>query len=195
MKIVGLTGGIGSGKTTVAKVFKEFGIAVYIADEEAKSLMNRSKIIKRKLTNLFGNNAYVNDTLNKAFIADKIFKNKTLLTAMNQIVHPKVGQHFTRWVRKQNGPYVLKESAILFETNGHKNCDFVILVTAPEELRIQRVISRDNTTKDKVQAIIKNQLSDTEKITKSDFIILNDSIESMRRQVLEIHEKILKSIE
>ncbi|PNQ72676.1 dephospho-CoA kinase [Hanstruepera neustonica] len=191
MKIVGLTGGIGSGKTTVAKVFNELGIAVYIADDEAKALMNRSKVIKRKLIDLFGELAYTDNELNRPFIADKIFHDKSLLEKMNGIVHPKVGQHFNRWVKNQKGPYVLKESAILFETNGHKNCDFTILVTAPIDLRIKRVMERDNTTVKKVQAIMDNQLSDAKKMTKADFIIENVDLDKMRQQVMDVHEKLL----
>lgn len=194
MKIIGLTGGIGSGKTTVAKVFNKLGIAVYIADIEAKALMNRSKVIRRKLIALFGDEAYVDEELNRPFIASKIFNNKELLEKMNNIVHPKVGQHFSRWLKKQTGPYVLKESAILFETKGHKNCDYTILVTAPEDLRIRRIIERDNSTKQKVEAIINNQSSDAEKLKKADFIIVNEDLEDMHSQVLNIHKKLIKSM-
>ena len=195
MKVVGLTGGIGSGKTTVAKVFKELGVAVYIADIEAKALMNRSKVIKRKLIALFGENAYLNNTLNRPFIADKIFNNKSLLDKMNAIVHPKVGQHFNRWLKKQSGSYVLKESAILFESGGDAYCDYTILVTAPEDIRIQRIIKRDNTSKEKVKAIIDNQLSDTVKRDKVDFIIENTSLDKMKKQVHHVHRELLKNIQ
>jgi len=195
MKVVGLTGGIGSGKTTVAKVFKELGVAVYIADIEAKALMNRSKVIKRKLIALFGENAYLNNTLNRPFIADKIFNNKSLLDKMNAIVHPKVGQHFNRWLKKQSGSYVLKESAILFESGGEAYCDYTILVTAPEDIRIQRIIKRDNTSKEKVKAIIDNQLSDTVKRDKVDFIIENTSLDKMKKQVHHVHRELLKNIQ
>lgn len=194
MKIVGLTGGIGSGKTTVARVFNELGIAVYIADNEAKALMNRSKVIRRKLVSLFGSQAYMNNELNRPYIASRIFHDKDLLEKMNGIVHPKVAQHFARWVKKQTGYYVLKESAILFETNGHKKCDFTILVTAPEPVRIKRVVERDQTTKEKVKAIIDNQLSDAEKLAKADFVIVNEDWDDMHQQVLEIHKKLLKRI-
>ncbi|WP_191860012.1 dephospho-CoA kinase [Hanstruepera ponticola] len=195
MKIVGLTGGIGSGKTTVAKVFNELGIAVYISDFEAKALMNRSKVIKRKLIVLFGEEAYLNNTLNRPFIANKIFNNKSLLDKMNAIVHPKVGQHFNKWVKKQSGSYVLKESAILFESGGDAYCDFTILVTAPEDIRIQRIIKRDNTSKEKVKAIIENQLSDAVKRDKVDFIIENTSLNNMKEQVHQVHRELLKNIE
>ena len=173
MKIVGLTGGIGSGKTTVAKKFEALGIPIYIADIEAKKLMNRSKIIKRKLYKLFGESAYVKGELNKSFIAKKIFENKDLLEKMNAIVHPKVGKHFDRWLNKQTSPYVIKESAILFEKNLQEQCDFVVLVTSPKELRIKRLLDRDNTTKEKILAVMSNQLIEEEKIKRSDFVITN----------------------
>lgn len=191
MIVVGLTGGIGSGKTTVAKQFLELGIPVYIADEEAKKLMRRSKVIKRKLIKLFGNQAYVDGELNRPFLANIIFNDKTYLEKMNAIVHPKVAKHFEKWVLKQNAPYVIKEVAILFENGGDKFCDFVITVVAPLKTRINRVIKRDNTSESKIQAIIKNQLSDAEKIKKSHFVIENIDLEKTKIQVLETHKKLL----
>lgn len=194
MIVVGLTGGIGSGKTTVAKQFMVLGIPVYIADEEAKKLMNTSQVIKRKLIQLFGNEAYVNDRLNKPFIANIIFNDKSYLEKMNAIVHPQVATHFKKWVLKQNAPYVIKEVAILFENDGYKQCDYVITVTAPKNIRIERLLERDATTKDKIEAIMKNQWSDEEKIKLSDYVIANIDLENTKRQVHKIHKEILKSI-
>lgn len=191
-KLVGLTGGIGSGKTTVAKYFEELGVPVYIADSEAKALMNRSKVIRRKLIALFGNEAYVENTLNRPFIAQQIFNDKKLLNAMNAIVHPKVASHFKRWVNKQDSPYVISEAAILFENGSYKKYDFIITVTAPENIRLQRVIKRDNSNKQKVEAIMANQWSDEEKIKRSDFVIENIDLEQTKIQVRKIHKKILK---
>ena len=191
-KLVGLTGGIGSGKTTVAKYFEELGVPVYIADSEAKALMNRSKVIRRKLIALFGNEAYVENTLNRPFIAQQIFNDKKLLNAMNAIVHPKVASHFKRWVNKQDSPYVISEAAILFENGSYKKYDFIITVTAPENIRLQRVIKRDNSNKQKVEAIMANQWSDQEKIKRSDFVIENIDLELTKIQVRKIHKKILK---
>lgn len=194
MKIVGLTGGIGSGKTTVAKQFQARGIPVYIADDEAKKLMNRSKIIKRKLIELFGDEAYKNNTLNRPFLADKIFNNADNLKKMNAVVHPKVAAHFKNWVKKQKAPYVLKESAILFENGAYKDCDLIITVTAPLELRKKRLLKRDNTTLEKIQAIINNQWSDEAKILKSHFVITNKKLEETKQQVQLTHNKIVNLI-
>jgi len=192
MIIVGLTGGIGSGKTTVAKQFLEIGIPVYIADEEAKRLMRRSKIIKRKLIKLFGKEAYVGEELNKPFLANIIFNDKNYLQKMNAIVHPKVARHFEKWVLKQEAPYIIKEVAILFENGGHNTCDFVITVTAPIETRIKRLLKRDNTSYEKIEAIMKNQWTDEEKVKQSHFVIENIELENTKKQVVKIHKEILK---
>lgn len=192
MKIVGLTGGIGSGKTTVAYLFKELNVPVYIADEEAKKLMNTSKILIRKITKLFGKNAYKNDVLNRPFIASKIFNDKSLLQEMNSIVHPKVGKHFKKWLSKQVHSYVIKEAAILFENGSYKEYDFIISVIADTETRMERLLNRDDTTKDKIKAIMKNQWNDEDRIKLSDFVIHNNKSINTKKQVLSIHHKILK---
>ncbi len=194
MIIVGLTGGIGSGKTTVGTYFKELGIPVYIADKEAKALMNRSKVIKRKLTTLFGDKAYKEDQLNRAFIASKIFNDKALLDQMNAIIHPKVASHFKRWLKKQNAPYVIKEVAIIFEHNKASEYDLIITVTADIEERIRRVMNRDDASREKVESIINNQMSDEEKIKKSDFVIVNHDLIATQAQVAKLHDHILNSI-
>lgn len=193
-KIIGLTGGIGSGKTTVANMFLKLGVPIYIADAEAKNLMNKSKLIKRKLIKLFGEDAYLHDTLNKPFIAKKIFNSKELLEKMNAIVHPKVAAHFKRWVAKQTAPYVIKEAAILFENSSYLQCDAVVLVVANEEDRIQRVVKRDNTSKQQVKSIIDNQWSDEKKIDLAQFVIYNNTLLDTRNQVEKVHKKILATI-
>lgn len=190
--VVGLTGGIGSGKTTIAKWFKSQDIPVYIADKEAKALMNRSKVIKRKLTLLFGENAYKNGKLNREYLASKIFSDKTLLSKMNAIVHPKVASHFKRWLKKQDSPYIIKEAAIIFENNLENQYDYIITVVADENLRIERVMQRDNASKEKVESIINNQLSDEEKIKKSHFVIKNNSLEEAQKQAQVIHQALLQ---
>lgn len=194
MIIVGLTGGIGSGKTTVANEFANLGVPVYIADIEAKKLMNKSKVIKRKLTQLFGENAYLNEKLNKSFIANIIFNDKEYLDKMNAIIHPKVARHFEKWVLKQDSHYVIKEVAILFENGGHKACDYVITVTAPQKTRIERLLKRDKTTTEKIEAIMKNQWTDEEKVLHSNFVIENIKHENTLNQVSVIHKKLLKKV-
>ncbi|RED38538.1 dephospho-CoA kinase [Winogradskyella eximia] len=194
MVVVGLTGGIGSGKTTILKCFQSIGVPVYIADAEAKALMNRSKVIRRKLIDLFGSDAYKDGTLNRPYLASQIFNDRSVLSKMNAIVHPKVAAHFKRWLKKQNADYVIKEAAIIFENNLENQYNYIITVVADEALRIQRVIKRDNSSEEKVKSIIKNQLSDAEKIKKSDFVILNNDLEDAKKQVFKIHKEILKKI-
>ena len=193
--LVGLTGGIGSGKTTIANFFKELGVPIYIADTEAKALMNRSKVIKRKLIALFGDNAYQNGKLNRDFLSKKIFNNKDLLQKMNAIVHPKVASHFKRWVKKQDAPYVISEAAILFENGSYKKYDYIITVTAPEEVRLKRVMSRDNSSKEKVKSVMNNQWKDEEKIKLSDYVIQNINLEEAKAQVLQIHQNLLQKLQ
>ena len=194
-KIVGLTGGIGSGKTTVAQMFKALGVPVYNADEEAKTLMQSSDVIKGELIELLGDTCYQNGQLNRSFIASKVFSDKALLEKINAIVHPKVAAHFEQWRSNQNAPYVIKEVAILFETGSQDLFDFILTVTAPVETRIQRVISRDQKTKSEVELVIKNQLSEDEKINQSHFVIFNNTILETQHKVQEIHNEILKLIE
>ena len=194
MIIVGLTGGIGSGKTTVANMFVELGIPIYIADVEAKKLMNSSKVIKRELIQLFGTNAYSDGKINKAFLADKIFNDKDLLVEMNAVVHPKVKTHFKKWIKIQRSLYVIYEAAILFENGGYKECDYIITVTAPETVRIQRIIQRDNATKQSVRAIMNNQCKDAKKVTLTHFVIENKELSQTAKQVKNIHQKILEKL-
>ena len=186
-KIVGLTGGIGSGKTTVAHMFKALGVPVFNSDDEAKVLMNSSMIIKQE-------NSYKNDTLNKPYIASQIFNTKAVLKKINAIVHPKVAAAFDTWVSKQNTPYVIKEVAILFETRTESLVDFIITVIAPLETRIQRVMERDQKSREAVEIIIENQLSDSEKIKKSHYFIENSNRLTTEKKVLEIHTKILDAM-
>ena len=157
--------------------------------------MNRSKVIKRKLIALLGENAYLEEKLNRPYIAGVIFNDKTYLEKMNAIVHPKVARHFEKWVVKQNTSYVIKEVAILFENGGDAQCDYVITVTAPKAIRIQRLLKRDNTSKEKIEAIMKNQWSDSEKIKHSDFVIVNDNLQETKLQARKIHHKILQKIQ
>ncbi len=190
MKIIGLTGGIGSGKSTVAKMFKQLGVSIYIADDEAKNMMNGDTVLKNQIIDLFGDQSYMNGKLNRPYIADIVFNDKSKLTALNTIVHPAVAQHFMLWKSKQSGDYVIKEAAILFENGGHKQCDYTILVCAPLEIRIQRVLDRDNSTREQVLSRTNNQWDDSEKIPLADFVINNVNIEKTKAKVYEIHKKI-----
>ena len=193
MKIIGLTGGIGSGKTTVANMFEALGVPIYIADNEAKKLLNTSRVLRKKLLDLFGEQAYTDEGLNRKFIASKVFNDKILLQKMNAIVHPKVAKHFKKWVAKQDAAYVIKEAAIIFEHDMESNYDAVILVTADKETRIQRVLNRDHSSREKILAVIDNQLSEAEKINRANFIIENKDIENTKKQVLNTHKFLLEN--
>lgn len=183
-KIIGLTGGIGSGKTTVAKYFAEKGIPVYIADDEAKKIMDSPEVIK-EVQAIFEENVLTKKgLLDRKKIRNIVFHHKDKLEELNKIVHPKVKKDFENFVKEhQNAPFIIKEVAILFETNGHKLCDATILVTAPLETRIERVIARDNTTREKVLQIINNQLSEEEKEKLATHIIINDNIQNTYKMV------------
>ena len=187
MKTIGLTGGIGSGKTTVARMFEEFGIPVYIADEEAKNLMHSSVEIRKELQELLGDKVYKEGELDRAYMADKIFNDEALLERVNAIVHPRVEEHFQEWKKEQQAPYCIKEAAILFENGGYKRCDKTILVVADEEERIKRVMKRDGAKREKVMERMKNQWSDKIKIPLADYIIKNEELSQTKREVKNLH--------
>ena len=191
--IIGLTGGIGSGKTTVANMFTALGVPVYIADDEAKVLMQSSEKIKSKIIELFGEKAYLKNSLNRSYIAQIVFKDKEKLNALNAIIHPEVSAHFNTWVSLQSHPYVVKEVAILFEIDAQNQFDFILTITAPQQTRIDRVMLRDNKTYDEVLSIIQNQWSDSKKIEKSDFVIYNEDINQTKNEVIKINKIILKN--
>ncbi|OED47373.1 dephospho-CoA kinase [Flavobacteriaceae bacterium (ex Bugula neritina AB1)] len=190
MKVVGLTGGIGSGKSTVANMFAEQGVSVYIADNEAKKLMVENGLLKKQIISLLGDESYVKGELNRSYIANKVFTNKALLEKINEIVHPAVARHFEDWVKKQKGMYVIKEAAILFENGGYKQCDYTILVTAPEEIRIQRVLKRDKTTRKNITDRLKNQWKDEKKAPLADVVITNVILDDTWDQVKKIHKEL-----
>ncbi len=195
MIVVGLTGGIGAGKSTVANYFRALGVPVYVADNEAKRLMHTSKVVKQKLIDEFGEETYIENKLNRPYLAAIVFNNKTKLTAINAIVHPSVSNSFKRWVRKQRSPYVVQENAILFENNTFQNFDYIITVVAPTEERITRILARDSATRNEVLARMKNQISDEEKAKKSDFILHNNDLVITKKEVRKIHRKIVKLAE
>jgi len=192
MKIVGLTGGIGSGKSTVANIFKELGVPVFNSDDEAKKLYYSSLKLKEQVIDLFGAEAYLKDELNKKYLAEKVFGDKSLLQKLNGLVHPLVKEAFLQWCNQfREHHYVLKEAAIIFESGSYKSCDAVISVEAPVELRISRVMKRDFSSKEQVQQRIEKQFSEAERRALADYIIENNGTKSLIHQVLEIHQKLI----
>lgn len=182
-KIIGLTGGIGSGKTTVARKLVELGIPVYFADLEAKKLMNQP-FLAEQIQSKFGSEVYDEGVLQNQILAAKVFSDPNNIAKLNAIVHPAVAQDFQAWlVRHQEYKLVVKEVAILFETGGDKKCDYVLLVTAPLETRIQRVMQRDGLTRKQVLDRINHQWSDEIKRKLSDFVIENDSKEHLDENI------------
>jgi len=188
--ILGITGGIGSGKTTITKYIESLGIPVYIADDEAKKLLDTPEVIK-ELTDTFSENILENNLVDKKKLATFVFGNKDNLKKLNEIVHPRVREHFINWVKQTNSEIVVKEAAILFESGAYKDCDFTILVTTPEDVRVERVIKRDNCSKDDVLKRIRSQWSDEDKAKLSDFVIQNVDLEESKIEI----DKILKKIE
>ena len=187
MIIVGLTGGSGSGKTTVADFFVELGVPVYNSDEEAKKIMISSKLVKKAIITLLGRKAYKGKKLNKKYISEEIFNNASLLKKMNGIVHPAVQNDFVEWAQKQNAPYVIQETALIFENSKQDFYDFIILVTAPEKQRLERVVRRDGASKKSVLNRLKNQLEDDKKIPYSDYVLENIELSETRLLVEEVH--------
>lgn len=192
---IGITGGIGSGKTTVCKVFELLGIPVFYADDEAKTLMVKNKSLVENIKKAFGKEAYLNEqTLNRKHISNQVFNNPTKLAQLNSLVHPAVYKAFDIWSEAQTSTYVLKEAALLFESGSYKQNHKNILVSSPLELRIERIIKRDQTTQEKVLERIAAQLPEEEKAKLADFKITNNEKEFIIPQVLIIHQAILKIV-
>lgn len=192
MKIVGLTGGIGSGKSTVLGFFKKLGAVVYIADIEAKKIMNSDEELKLEIINLFGENAYKDNVIDRKYLANVIFNDSQKLKKLNQIVHPKVKEHFINFTKQHLNEIIIYESAILFESGSNKYCDFIITVVADYDSKINRVKLRDGVSELEIKARMKHQTNDDFKINKSNFIINNTLLENTKSQVDTIF-KILKS--
>lgn len=187
--IVGLTGGIGSGKTTVANYFAQFpNVAIYTADVEAKKLMNSSQSIQKQLVKEFGTDAYVNEKLNRNYLSKIVFKDKSKLDKLNAIVHPEVKKHFQEFVNKhKQASYILYENAILFETQSHVFCDVIITVTAALQTRIERVMLRDQVSKEAVLDRMKNQWDTQKKVLLSNYVIENEELQITKNLVKKIH--------
>jgi len=184
---VGITGGIGSGKTVIGKIFSLLGIPVYNADTEAKKLLNTNQAVRSKLISIFDPGIYLpNHTIDRKKLASLIFNNEYLLKQVNEIVHPEVRRSFLEWSEKQTSPFVLFEAAILFESGQYREMDYNILVVADEQVRIKRVTERDSVTEKQVWERMKNQWKDEEKIKLSNFVIRNNECELIIPQVFEI---------
>lgn len=190
MMVVGLTGGIGSGKSTIAKVFAALGIAVFNSDEQAKALIATDAQVKKRIIAAFGEEAYHNGEYNRAYIAQIVFNNSEKLAILNGIVHPALAKYFKQWAKKQTSLYVLKEAAILFESGSYKDCDYIITVTAPEEVRIARVMARDHCTEAQVRARMAQQWSDAQRIALSNAVIENIDLEKAKKEVRRINNEL-----
>lgn len=190
---VGITGGIGSGKTTVCRVFEVLGIPVFYADDAAKSIMHTDALLREDIIKGFGKDSYtVNGELDRKYIAAIVFNNSEQLFKLNSLVHPAVFRAFDRWVAEQEGvPYVLKEAALLFESDAHKMCDQSILVKSPEALKIKRIMARDQTTAEEVRLRMERQFSDEQKKKFADHIIINDEQMLLMPQILILHKHFL----
>jgi dephospho-CoA kinase len=192
---IGITGGIGSGKTTVCRIFETLGIPIYYADDRAKALMTEDADLVKAVKNLFGDTAYLSDgTLNRALISEIAFSNPLKLNELNALVHPAVRLDGERWHNAQIGvPYTLKEAALHFESGGYKLMDKMICVVAPKDLRIERVLLRGGLTRADIEARMSKQLPDEEKINKSDFVIYNDGQQGLIQQVMAIHKRLIQN--
>ncbi|MCY4780187.1 dephospho-CoA kinase [Sphingobacterium sp. UT-1RO-CII-1] len=189
---VGITGGIGSGKSYVAKVFKALGVPFYDADKEAKLIMNNSHIIANELIDAFGHQVYTAEgQLDRKFLGEIVFKDTAKLKMLNEIVHPVVIQHGEEWAEKQTFAYSLREAALLFESGSYKQLDYTVLVLAPLELRLQRVMLRDGVSREQVEDRISKQMSDEDKHLLADFVLINDEKTALLSQVLALHEKFM----
>lgn len=189
MQKVGITGGIGSGKTTVCKIFEQLGIPVYYADEKARQLMEQDDALRQSIVEEFGKSAYLPDqSLDRKFLSGIVFKDKEKLDKLNSLVHPAVAADFQNWTLKHKTvPYILKEAALLVESGSYRQLDRLIVVTAPEELRINRVMKRDKVSQQEVVARIQKQLPEKEKIQWADYVIVNDGEALLLPQVLSLH--------
>jgi dephospho-CoA kinase len=191
---VGVTGGIGSGKTLVCSVFNKIGIPVYDADSRARTLMNQEPGLVSEIRELLGPEAYREGSLNRKYVAGKVFTDPDLLNQLNGIVHPAVREDYLQWVREQAGvPYVIEEAAILFESGAHRFMDLTVLVYAPEDLRIRRVMERDGVSEGYVRVRMRRQMNEDEKRELADKMINNDETEMLLPQIIRLHQHIVNN--
>ena len=191
MKIVGLTGGIGSGKSTVLQMFQDLGAVIYISDIEAKKLMISDKDLIADIIHLFGEKAYVNNALNTNYIDSIVFNDSTKLEKLNTLVHPKVREHFNNFIHKTTADIIIYEAAILFESGSNEICDFVITVTSNFNTKVDRIMKRDGVSKQQILDRMKHQSNDEFKIKNSNFVITNNSLLYTKMQVTTIYNLLL----
>ncbi|MEO6670949.1 MAG: dephospho-CoA kinase [Ferruginibacter sp.] len=189
---VGLTGGLGSGKTTVARIFETLGIPVYYADDAAKRVMSENGILKRKIIEHFGEESYIDQTLNRSYLAATVFPHPEKLALLNSLVHPATIADAGEWMKQQSSPYAIKEAALIFESEAYRQLDYVIGVFAPYALRLQRAMNRDHLTKVAIDQRMKNQMDETKKMQLCNFVINNDETELLTPQVLKLHETLVE---
>lgn len=185
---VGLTGGLGSGKTTVAKIFETLGIPVYYADDAAKRVMNENAALRKSLITHFGEETYIDNNLNRPYLAATVFSNPEKLSLLNSLVHPVTIADAEAWMQQQTTPYAIKEAALIFESNAHLHLDYVIGVSAPYQIRLQRGMLRDHLPAEAIEKRMKNQMDETKKMELCNFVINNDETELLIPQVLKLHE-------
>lgn len=196
---IGITGGIGSGKTTVAKIFEVLGVPVYYADVAAKRLMNEDELLQQNIISHFGSAIFENKQLNRGLLASIVFNDPEKLSLLNSIVHPVTIADAEKWMKqvaKADGketPYAIKEAALLFESGAQKKLDYVIGVNAPYKLRLQRAMQRDNLSKEEIESRMVKQMDETKKMNLCNFIITNDEVQLLIPQVLELHKKLVHS--
>tara|TARA_B110000037_G_C17070778_1_gene485763 strand:+ start:66 stop:656 length:591 start_codon:yes stop_codon:yes gene_type:complete len=195
IKIIGLTDGIGSGKSAIANIFESLHVPIFYADQAGREVLDFDPMVKNEVMKLLGDEAYLSGKANRQHIAEKVFSNDALLQSLNAIIHPAVKRAFLDWQANlpSNTAYCIREAAILFESGSHLDCDKVICVVAEDELRIKRVLDRDHANRAEVEARMAKQMPQSEKATKSDFIIDNNGQQSVIQQVLKIHADLTKA--
>ena len=192
---VGVTGGIGAGKSTICKILQVLGIPVYDADSRARQLMESSSELRRQIQHAFGKESYIDGSLNRSYLAEIVFSNEDEVAKLNELVHPKVGEDYGFWADKYEDlfPYIVKEAALLIESGSYQQLDYIVVVQSPEELRIERVMSRDpHRDQDQIRAIMDKQLSDAARNAHADTVIFNDEKQSLLNQVFELHQSLIK---
>jgi dephospho-CoA kinase len=188
---VGLTGGIGSGKSTVARIFEVLGIPVYYADDAARYMMNTDEELKKNIIDQFGEESYINDQLNRPYIASLVFNDKEKLDLLNSLTHPATIRDANRWMQQQTSPYTIKEAALIFESGSAEHLDYIIGVYTPLSLRIKRIMDRDHISRDEVEQRMSRQIDEEIKMRLCDTVITNDEQQLVTTQVLQLHEQLL----